>query len=186
MPEAHVEFGRSFERHHPGWEMRLWTDADVDALGIDAGTAAASRTPSELSNLMRYEILHRVGGVYVDTDVVCQKPFDDLIDGVAAFAAIEAPGRVGTAVLGSVPGHPLFARAARLARSMVGLGRHSTDANGPYLLSLLLEQQSDATIFGPERFYPYSWDELERATEPFPDAHAVHHWTLSWLGETGS
>jgi hypothetical protein len=29
------------------------------------------------------------------------------------------------------------------------------------------------------------WDELERAAEPFPEAYAVHHWTLSWWAEQG-
>ena len=54
--------------------------------------------------------------------------------------------------------------------------RHSADANGPYFLSLILEQEPDLAIFGPQLFYPYLWDELERRNEAFPDAYAVHHW----------
>ena len=83
-------------------------------------------------------------------------------------------------MLGAVPGHPAFERAARLARQTLGLGLHSADANGPYLLSLILEQEPGVTIFGTEKFYPYPWDEPERAGDAFPDAYAVHHWTLSW------
>ena len=88
-------------------------------------------------------------------------------------------------MIGAVPGHRVMERAARLARQTSGLGAHSADANGPYLLTLLLEQEPGATIFGAETFYPYTWEEPERAGEPFPNAYAVHHWTLSWWAEQG-
>jgi inositol phosphorylceramide mannosyltransferase catalytic subunit len=181
MPEEHERFGETFVRHHPDWEMRLWTDENLPELGITAAEREQARSQSELSNLVRYELLHRFGGVYVDTDVECQRSLTPLIRGIDAFAALEAPGRVGTAVLGSVASHSAFARAARLARQTLGIGVNSTDANGPYFLSLILEQEPRVAIFGADLFYPYSWDEPERRNEAFPDAYTVHHWALSWL-----
>jgi hypothetical protein len=181
IPEEHERFGESFARHHPDWEMRLWTDEDLPALGIGTAERERSRTHSELSNLVRYEVLHRHGGVYVDTDVECRRPLTPLLRGIDAFAALEVPGGVGTAILGSVAGHPAFARAARLARHTLGTSAHSPDANGPHFLSLILEQESNVAIFAAHLFYPYLWDELERRGEAFPDAYAVHHWALSWV-----
>jgi hypothetical protein len=128
---------------------------------------------------VRYEVLHRHGGVYVDTDVECLRPLTPLLRGIDAFAALEAPGRIGSAIMGSVAGHRVFARAARLARHTVGTGAHSVDANGPRFLSLIVEQESNLAIFAARLFYPYLWDELERRNETFPDAYAVHHWALS-------
>lgn len=185
MPPAFAEFGRGFERLHPKWEMRLWTDADLDELDITDAERRRARSASELSNVVRYEVLRRHGGVYLDTDVECRRPLDDLLAGVSAFAALELPGRVGTALLGSVPAHRAFERAARLARLTLGLGLHSADANGPYLMSLILEQEPEVTIFGAEKFYPFTWAERERATESFPDAYAIHHWAASWWSEQG-
>ena len=185
MPAAFVEFGRGFERLHPEWEMRLWTDADLEELGITDDERRRARSPSELSNLVRYEVLARHGGVYVDTDFEARRPLDDLLPGVELFAALELPGRAACGVVGAVPGHRAMERAARLSRQTLGLGLHSADANGPYFLTLLLEQEPEATIFGADKFYPYRWDEPERAGEPFPDAYAVHHWTLSWWAEQG-
>lgn len=183
MPEEHKRFGETFAKHHPEWEMRLWTDDHLSELGIGTTERERCRAYSELSNLMRYEVLHRYGGVYVDTDVECLKPLAPLLKGIDAFAALEVPERVGTAILGSVPGHPVFERATRLARQTLGTGTHSPDANGPYLITLILEQEQEenVAIFGAELFYPYLWDELERRYETFPDAYAVHHWALSWV-----
>jgi inositol phosphorylceramide mannosyltransferase catalytic subunit len=181
VPEEHQRFGDSFAEHHPGWEMRLWTDADLPELDITAADRERSRTHSELSNLVRYEVLHRFGGVYADTDVECQRPLTPLLKGIDAFAALELPGRVCTAILGAVPGHPVFGRATRLTRETLGTGLHSAIANGPYLLSLLLEQEPGFAIFAKKLFYPYLWDEPERRHEAFPDAYTIHHWALSWV-----
>ena len=183
IPEEHQRFGETFARHHPGWEMRLWTDEDLPDLDITAIDRDRSRTRSELSNLVRYEVLHRFGGVYVDTDVECQRPLPPLLKGIDAFAALELPGRVCTAILGAVPGHPVFGRATRLTRRTLGTGLHSAIANGPYFLSLLLEQEPGFAIFAKKLFYPYLWDEPERRHEAFPEAYAIHHWALSWVKE---
>lgn len=186
MSVEQEQFGQTFAEHHPAWTMRLWTDADLAALDITADELARSRSPSELSNLVRYEVLHRFGGVYVDTDFECLRSLTPLLRGIDAFAALELPGHVGTAILGSVAGHPALARAALLARRTLGVGAHSADANGPYFFSLILEQEPDVAIFGAELFYPYLWDEPERRHETFPDAYAVHHWAMSWQdGEAG-
>jgi hypothetical protein len=180
IPAEHERFGATFALHHPDWEMRLWTDEDLPALDITVADRRRARTRSELSNLIRYEVLHRFGGVYVDTDFECLRPLTPLLRGIDAFAALELPGRAATAILGSVPGNPVFARAARQARLTLGEGAGSTDANGPYFLSLILEQESNVAIFPARLFYPYLWDEPERRDETFPDAYAVHHWSMSW------
>ncbi len=120
------------------------------------------------------------------------EPLTPLLRGIDAFAALESPGVAGNAILGSVPGHPLFARAAQLARRTLGTGAHSLDACGPYLITLILEQETSVTkepsvtIFAPQLFYPYSWDELERRDEAYPDAYAVHHWAMSSLTADGA
>jgi inositol phosphorylceramide mannosyltransferase catalytic subunit len=183
LPAEHEHFGETFALHHPNWEMRLWTDEDLPALDITVADQRRARTRSELANLMRYEVLSRFGGVYVDTDFECLRPLTPLLRGIDAFTALELPGRTATGILGSVPGHPVFARAARQARLTLGEGAGSTDANGPYFFSLILEQESNVAIFPARLFYPYLWNEPERRDETFPDAYAVHHWAMSWLKE---
>ena len=177
MPADFEAMGATFANHHPDWEMRLWSDADLLTLGVTDEDRARTRTHSELSNLVRYEILRQEGGLYVDTDVECRRDFSSLLRGVQACAALELPGRLGTAVLAAVPGHPVFKRAATEARETLGLGAHAADANGPYFLSLLVEQEGGVTIFPTELFYPSNWDESERAAGGFPDAFTVRHGT---------
>jgi mannosyltransferase OCH1-like enzyme len=64
---------------HPGWEYRLWTDDDVDSFGLNnINSFNAIKNFGSKSDIFRYEILHRHGGIYVDVDFECIKPFDDL------------------------------------------------------------------------------------------------------------
>jgi hypothetical protein len=183
LSDEHAAFGSSFERRHARWEMRLWGDDDLASLGIGRRERALARSASELSDLARVAILARHGGVYVDTDVECLRPLDGLLAGCSAFAGLEAPGRLGSAVMGCVPGHPIFEIAAALSLDLVGLGRDEAHATGPHLITRVFELHTGpgVAVFGSQLFYPYTWDEPERAGEQFPDAYVVHRWSSSWL-----
>jgi hypothetical protein len=179
LPDEFRHFGETWARHHPGWELRLWTEADAARL-LPSRWRRACRSLSEASNLLRYQILARVGGIYADTDVECKRSLEPLLDGVRGFAGWERAYQVGTALLGSVPGHRVFQRAAREARITAGTGHNSVAGTGPEFFTQLVAEDPSLTVFAPEYFYPYLWDEPQRRHEEFPDAFAVHHWTLSW------
>jgi inositol phosphorylceramide mannosyltransferase catalytic subunit len=183
LPEAELAYGETWARHHPGWEHRLWTDDDLDELGVPAEIVNAAKSPVELADVVRFQLLARHGGVYVDTDFECLRPLDPLLDGVEAFAAFQLPGEVNSAIVGAVPGHPALLRAAELVRKTFGRAP-LPDSTGPPFLTHVLWDFPEVTLFPPELFYPYLWSEPERRHDRFPDAYAVHHWAMSW-GEAG-
>jgi len=181
MSEAKRAFGEGWARHHPDWEQRLWRDDDLPRLGGPAEIIARATNPVELADVARFHILAEHGGVYVDTDFECLRPHDPLLRGIDAFAAFQVPGQVNTAILGSVPEHPAFRRAAEL--SLETFGRAPLPAaTGPPFFTHLIWDFPDVTLFPPELFYPYLWFEPERKGEQFPRAYAVHHWAMSWGG----
>jgi hypothetical protein len=175
LPDELVLYGETWRRHHPGWKFKVWRDRDLRRL-LPGSAVSRARHYTELSDLVRFEVLRRYGGLYVDTDVECLRPLDPLLQGERALLGYEKPGRVGSAVLAAVAGHPLFVDASRQARRTVGLGAKSADATGPYLLTVLVRDYPDVTILPQEAFYPYGWDEPERRHDEFPDSYAVHHW----------
>jgi hypothetical protein len=175
LPQELVEYGETWRRHHPAWKFKLWRDRDLRRL-LPAESVGRARHRTELSDLVRFAVLRRYGGLYIDTDVECLRPFDELLDGHQVVLGYEKPGRVGSAVLASVPGHRFFVDAAEQAARTVGLGANSADATGPYLLTLLARDYPDVTILPQDAFYPYGWDEPERPDDEFPGSYAVHHW----------
>ncbi len=175
MPDELRRYGEGWAEQHPDWEIRTWGGEDYRRL-VPAAARERARQVAEASDLLRYEILSRHGGVYLDTDVECRRPLDPLLEGVSAFAAWEAPHRVGTAVLGSAPGHPAFVDAAREARETAGLGPDSAFSTGPGFLTVVLAEHPDVTIFDSSLFYPYGWDEPRPPDDAIDGAYAVHHW----------
>ncbi len=178
LPDEFVEFGETWERHHPEWEMKLWTDDKVAELDMPEVFSRARNT-SEGSDILRYELMRRFGGVYMDTDFECRRPIDGLIEGLDAFAGYQKPGSVCTALIGSVPNHPAFEAAIERAPARVDTESYP-DSTGPTFLTELLPEFPDVKVFDPPYFYPYLWTEMHRRDEDFPEAYAVHHWSESW------
>jgi inositol phosphorylceramide mannosyltransferase catalytic subunit len=180
MPEEHARFAEGWREHHPDWEYRLWTEHHLDELGITPEHVERGKNASEVSNLMRYRILERHGGVYVDTDFESLRPLGPLLHGVEAFAAYTLPGIAATGIMGCVQGHPAFRLAADLSLITVGTAPPPIPT-GPQFFTHVLADFPDVTIFPRELFFPYLWDEPHRRHERFEHAYAVHHWALSWL-----
>jgi mannosyltransferase OCH1-like enzyme len=180
LPEEFAHYGETWRRHHPEWEIRLWTDADLDELPLPDAFSRA-RDHVERSDVLRLELIRAIGGVYVDTDVECRRPIDPLLDGVTAFAAHQRPQSdiVNNAVMGAVPHHPAFEQAIEEIERTVGTGG-VLDSTGPHFLTPILGGRPDVTIFGHEKFHPYYATEPHRRDEDFPEAYAVHHWSGHW------
>jgi mannosyltransferase OCH1-like enzyme len=178
LPDEFGEYGDSWRRQHPDWEMRLWTDDDLPEVS-DVETLARARTPAERADVVRLELLRRFGGVYTDTDVECQRSLEPLIAGVSAFACFSRPGHVGTAVIGSVPGHPALERAVREVSGRVGEG-HIGDVAGPKYFTRLVADFPDIVVFDQATFYPFRSSEPYLRGKKYPDAYTIHHWSATW------
>ncbi|MFN9131079.1 MAG: glycosyltransferase family 32 protein, partial [Phycisphaerales bacterium] len=82
MPLHQRRWRRRFAEMNPHWEMRLWTDENLPpilnrnawaACGIVGGTPGCVMR----SDILRLELLARLGGVYLDTDVKPIRPLDE-------------------------------------------------------------------------------------------------------------
>ena len=104
--------------HHPDWALRLWTEENLPEGLRRPEVHELLRQPAERADILRLELLHREGGVYVDVDVECLRPIDPLLDGVACFAGRLDSGRITNTVLGLIQQvvvnrlHPIVPAAA--------------------------------------------------------------------------
>lgn len=197
LPEHLAQYMATWIEHHPTWAHLLWDEAAIDALPMLNSNRALYDRAGEITSsvgqlradIVRYEILHQLGGVYVDADFECRKPLDPLLDEhveqAGAFAAWEVDGRwINNAIMGARPAHPLLGRLiAGLGANVshvqrVEPGARPNKLSGPQYLTRIHREhrQVPLTIFDSALFYPYLWNELDRQGEAFPDAYAVHHW----------
>lgn len=184
-PEWLARFAETWTQ--PGWELREWGDDDVAALfplrNQDLYDRAEEIAPDHVgqlrSDLVRYEILHRLGGVYVDADFECRRAIDELIAGADCFVVRVTPRWLNNALMGAVPAHPFLERLidGLPANVEAKLGSKPNRLSGPqYLTPLWRKHGEDVRVLKAAHFYPYLWDELERGEEDFSGCYAVHHW----------
>jgi hypothetical protein len=136
FPPQSVENVRSWIAQNPGWKVKFWTDRDREAPceGMEIVTLKnfnfsklgkcyeESQNWGEKSDLLRYEVLYQQGGVYVDHDANCLKPFVGMVRGYDFFCGLETPHEAfvgknvtcGNGLLGARPRHPIVAKVLEL------------------------------------------------------------------------
>jgi len=125
-PGFFLKFRESWQKLHPDWEYRLWTDDDLVGYDFDLRDLFdESENYGEKSDILRCEVLLKYGGVYVDADFECLKPIDEIIAKYDFFAGIEPPHEIiessrvlliSNALVGSLPNHPILKRHKELIR----------------------------------------------------------------------
>lgn len=205
IPEQFIRWGEDWERLHPDWGHRLWTDdnVNVDTLrlreeyliaGWRPGMPAASKGAAlaKQSDLLRLELLVQHGGVYVDMDMEPLKPFDVFATN-GFFAGYEDSHHLCNAVMGAAPDHPFVEQLIEHVGDSITANFHKPlpQQTGPSFLTrewrmLSKERRAELKMVGyaPVVFYPVHHTEKERlprASRTTPATWAIHHWRASWL-----
>ncbi|MGP4004582.1 glycosyltransferase [Streptomyces sp. 8N706] len=209
VPPKWKVWADSWRRHHPGWEYRLWTDADNREfleehypwfLPIYDGYPEAIMR----ADAIRYFLLDHFGGLYVDMDFECLRPVQELLAGRELVLGCEPEAHtrlllarqrgldrvVGNAFIASRPGHPFWAHAHR---QLVGAHRMpgTLDATGPFWLTRTIAthpEPDSITVLGPELLYPalspYATELFGPQEVDRDRAYAMHHWSGSWATDS--
>jgi inositol phosphorylceramide mannosyltransferase catalytic subunit len=187
LPEQHQRWIDGWLELHPGWNHKIWTNVNRRALINEAQFQAASSF-SQKADVVRFEIVHRYGGIYLDTDTECLRCIEPLLAGVDAFAVegrpqpVEGlPHTVENSPIGATPGHPWLADViARLPGSMEA-GWGTMHRSGPWFLSRVTIGRPDVTIFEEQLFTSEPADQSTRISEAQRAcAYSIHHSTASW------
>lgn len=208
LPDQDRAFIEGWQRLHPGWQVRAWTDATIDYAASDwLKRAYAMRAWNRVSNFVRMDVLRRFGGVYLDTDVELLRPLDPLL-GDGCFIGYQSheflpqwtngPHWVNGAVIGSVAGHWFPDGVLRHVTTSVGGEQAGAGLTGPGAVThVLLEaglpepdgsivRLRDMTIYPRQYFYPYGQDETLDPSMIAPETYAVHHWAATWVKDYAS
>jgi mannosyltransferase OCH1-like enzyme len=219
LPTRYRKFAQTWQRAHPGWRWRLWSDADNLTFVKRHYRQLLDRYlgypfPIQRVDVIRYLILHRLGGVYVDMDFECYRPLSPLLQRRACVLSMEAAehGRihqreriVSNAFMAAIPGHPLFASVIddleRYHSRETAPDRIVLDTTGPIMLTRVLDRvgkEMDVTLLESRYLFPLSMAEADSLREASPDAtvavklaeaYGMHWHDGSWwrpVRETGS
>jgi len=203
IPFKYIRLIAQWRKYHPDWEFRLWGDDDIGTFGmINQVAFDAVDNLGAKSDIFRYEILYRHGGLYVDTDFECLKPFDDLL-----YLDFFAGGRsvnpcVANGLMGCKPKDvfmKLIIDTIYIERNRmdVRLGNVMKKTGAELITSIYVDyikKTSEKTVLFPDSFFypmPNSFRYDIRGNKPEDgvriksyikqNSYCVHLWYTSWI-----
>lgn len=98
----------SWKELHEDYDIMVWTEKNMIKIkNIDHWNTANTRY-NQKSDIYRYEILHKYGGVYVDMDIYCVNRIPSYIHDKNLYTCFEKRGVVCNSFIGCSPNHKLM------------------------------------------------------------------------------
>jgi mannosyltransferase OCH1-like enzyme len=169
IPEAYKVYALTAQRLHPDWDYKLWTDADVEHFSwINKDLFDKAENPGMKSDIWRYEILYQFGGIYLDGDVECIRPFDPIQERLQFFAGIcdKNSYLVNNGVIGSIPRSKILEDVIVKLKSNImtqSIDTHSSeftkvlDSTGPNFFTKIILENSDFFKDPRNIIFPYPY-----------------------------
>ncbi|HEV2600743.1 MAG TPA: glycosyltransferase [Candidatus Babeliales bacterium] len=177
----------------------LGTEQSVKRLVVDVRTVSFTNriyfdqatNYGEKSDILRYEILYNVGGLYVDTDFESLQPCDLLHHMYDLYVGIQpldtGYGQLGIGLVGAIVGHPLMKLAIENIKNSCA-EKQIICRTGPFYFTRLFchYMKNGLTIdvaLPASYFYPMGYDQQRLSSDIWQkkESFAVHHWAGSWL-----
>ena len=99
----------TWKTKHPDIEYIFWNEAEIEKRNMVFECSNQISLIPEINgkaDIMRWEILYKYGGVFIDADSICIESLDDFFFNQSAFAAYEQEnirhGLVATGTMGSI------------------------------------------------------------------------------------
>ncbi|MCA9770549.1 hypothetical protein KC460_04230 [Candidatus Dependentiae bacterium] len=221
VPEEYEQYQRSWYKLHPDWQIVWWTDTpeqfniefiltsfsevkknknkfivvDTKKLIFDNKKFYdAARNYGEKSDILKWEIIYRCGGLYVDIDFEALNPLDILHYCFDFYTGIQPLDtnivQLGAALFAARPDHPIL----RTCVEGIEYNQHIQQIvlkTGPlhFTKSCIKALQKYTAECGrcialPASFlYPCGYNQhgMPQSAWIKPESFAVHQWAGSWL-----
>lgn len=190
---GHMEGWReSFKKMMPNWQIILWNDKMIEEFGLE-NKDLYDRTTNygERADIARYEILNRLGGLYLDVDCECLNPiefelFNRNYDLYVAFQPLDVGYfGLGIGVIGSIPNHPILQETIAQLKNTKDLER-IIERTGPIHFTKMFHKMAQTNnlknIAFPATFFYCIGTTDGQVKKEFirPETAVLHYYSASW------
>jgi len=213
--ETLLKLAETWKEHHPTWEYRFWGKKEMEDFLIKEfpefiPTYKAYPFNVQRWDAIRYLILYRIGGLYVDLDYECLEPMDALLNNATCCMGMEPTVNsithdkaliIGNALMASVPNHPYF---KAMINDMMKGEKYSDlskslqimETTGPFMVTRLYENypnKDEITLLPADLVAPLTIFEVRemasglttpKMEDQLEKAFAIHYFAGSWNEQT--
>jgi mannosyltransferase OCH1-like enzyme len=203
LPEKFKWMMKTWQEKHPDWEYKLWTNEDLESFNLENKVVYDQFTNwGAKSDIFKYEIVYRHGGVYIDIDFECIKPLDTFNKSYNFYSSfIFGSEEIGAALIAAIPGHPILKQIINKIKDINNITSDFTEilkTTGPIfftrnIFEYLANNINDdkIMIFPSIYFYPFPatsrykfWAEQINREQILsyvkPETYGIHYWATSW------
>jgi len=198
FPSDYINFLTKWRLLYPDYNFIFWNNELVESSNIitdDIKKYYYSDCNIALkADLLRFKILEKFGGIYVDVDTEPLKRMSDEILNYNFFSGYQPNNEIAIGIMGSKVNEPLVSfYVDSVLENVIKFtynGKVSDEIwkiSGPEFFTQFLKpylNNPTYKFFEVKYFYPYAWWQMERKNEDFktnsPDSYSVHHWAKGW------
>ena len=195
IPKRCLKWMESWQKFNNDWDYKLWDEESIKELNIkDFDVYSQKLNPGYRSDIIRYIVLKKYGGLYVDTDFECVKKIPDkfLYYKFVAGMMFSNNPIIGNAILMSSPNYMLLEKVLNYIKSI----KYKNDINyiiknsGPETITreyfaLAEEIKKSSLILPSNYFYPFPNFMLNKKIDRYDEVEdisvGIHHWEMTWM-----
>ena len=217
VPNHLSTLSQTWKEMHPAWVYRFWNKETTEQLletDFSDFLNLYYSFPFDVQrwDFIRYLILYRFGGLYVDFDYECLEPLDPLLENSTCYMGMEPainayrfnkPFIVGNALMAAVPGHSYFKHiikdiSAGEWQNIKSQSLQVVESTGPFMTTRVYNtypKKDEITLLPAELVAPLSADEVlqliegdvtPEMEEKVENAFAIHYFWGSWYSQVNS
>jgi mannosyltransferase OCH1-like enzyme len=194
VPKKYDAWRKSWLKYNPDFKYILWDEKAILKLGlINERQFLQAKNPGVKSDIARYEILFRFGGIYVDTDFEALKPIDSKLLSMSFIAGqvFSYSPSIANGLMISIPN---FILLKKLIENLSVYRENMSpmeilNYSGPQYMTKIIfnnrEALNDIVIFPSQYFYPWPNFMIKSEKNPYSlisdKSICIHHWEMSWM-----
>jgi len=213
LPRFFKELSETWKKNHPEWRYEFWDKERMEKFVAEHFPVYFNKYQTLKYNIqrwdvIRYMILSKLGGLYVDFDYESLKPADEYLSGKTCCFGLEPEEHrilfnrehsiISNAFIASVPNHPfmelLIENVFNSEASFTSRFYCVLETTGPYMISRVYQnyENKDGVELLPEELVsPLSKDDVTKYLKFYIDddvlehktqkAIAIHYFSGTWL-----
>ena len=192
IPTKSKKFIKEIQKLHPDFEYKLWTDKDITKDNFDNYEFIKnSKSYAQKADIMRYEILYRHGGIYLDIDFEIFKNLEPLLTNELVICSEDSFSsfHITNAFIACTKHNPNLKRCVDGIKK-VDFSKMINFATGPVFFKEHIIMNSHVTLLDSKVLYPVHWLQhkfhsffgpVKYKKSSFSDeTYGLHHWDHNW------
>jgi mannosyltransferase OCH1-like enzyme len=182
IPTKSVEFIKKIKELHPDFEYRLWTDKDINPYNFNNyNYILQSKSFAQKADIMRYEILYRYGGIYLDIDFEVFKKLDNLLthDLIVCNEDKTVDKYMSIGFIACTKGNLQLKNCVSKVPT-INFNLPVNEASGPHFFRRCIELSDSVRVLPTKYMYPLHYKEKHKQLDIDDEIYALHHWDKNW------